>query len=128
MNFKKLTRKFISYTDLYATPIEIYIKGEPKHSTVIGSLTSILIISFLCLSSYYLIMDMVNKKNPNLISNTIFSPNPQVNTPSSLYKAYNFTFDQHIFIIAITDQEAIPIINLPNYGIYTIAADLCFRS
>jgi len=71
-------KHFLYNFDQFGQRINLNIKKNEVHHTFIGSIVSLLIITFISFSFSRMVIDMIQMTSPNVISNTEFTKDPEV--------------------------------------------------
>lgn len=77
-SLQRVSIRLLHSIDLFGIPIQLQIKKKSEYHTVFGSMVSLAIMSFICFSFLNLVIDLFERKNPNIISNLVFNENPSV--------------------------------------------------
>lgn len=64
---------FFHSLDLFGIPMQLQIKKKSEYHTAFGSIISLAIMSFISFSFVNLVVDLFDRKNPNIISNLVFN-------------------------------------------------------
>ena len=74
---KRLENFFLMF-DLYGVPINLLIKRKETYNSILGSLVSLFLIGLTAYSFISMVIDMFERKSPNIIQKIEFTPNPEV--------------------------------------------------
>ncbi|CAD8191088.1 unnamed protein product [Paramecium octaurelia] len=116
--FSKNLKKLLLSIDLFGSQINLQIKKENEYHTLFGVLTSIGILAFIYYSFLSLVIDMVERKNPNVIQNLQYKSNPE---------EYKLEQDSFIFYLVLTDNYGTPIPQKTGQQVYTAQMQACSR-
>ncbi|CAK92174.1 unnamed protein product (macronuclear) [Paramecium tetraurelia] len=116
--FSKNLRKLLLSIDLFGSQINLQIKKENEYHTLFGVLMSIGILAFIYYSFLSLVIDMVERKNPNVIQNLQYKSNPE---------EYKLEQDSFIFYLVLTDMYGTPIPQKTGQQVYTAKMLACSR-
>lgn len=95
-SMQRASINFLHSFDLFGIPVQLQIKKKSEYHTTFGSIISLAIMSFICYSFVNLIVDLFERKNPNIISNLVFNENPTV-TISVIFIGNHFQLKRLLF-------------------------------
>lgn len=72
MKFAEVWSK-VKSLDMFGVPNTFSIESQSEFQTHVGAFSSILLYTLIASSSYYLLTDLFYKRNPNIVSNTVFN-------------------------------------------------------
>ncbi|CAD8089484.1 unnamed protein product [Paramecium primaurelia] len=116
--FFKNLRKLLLSIDMFGSQINLQVKKENEYHTIFGVLMSIGILALIYYSFLSLVIDMIDRKSPNVIQNIQYQANPE---------EFKLIQDQFIFYLVLSDTYGTPIIQKSQQQVYTAQMQACSR-
>ncbi|CAD8188107.1 unnamed protein product [Paramecium pentaurelia] len=116
--FFKNLRKLLLSIDMFGSQINLQVKKENEYHTIFGVLMSIGILTLIYYSFLSLVIDMIDRKSPNVIQNIQYQANPE---------EFKLVQDQFIFYLVLSDTYGTPIIQKSQQQVYTAQMQACSR-
>ncbi|EAS07240.1 transmembrane protein, putative (macronuclear) [Tetrahymena thermophila SB210] len=83
-----------SFLDLFGIPVQMMLSKNQKHKTAFGSLVTIIIVSIVCIYSFYILDQCFQYSNPNIVSQDYLVQQPD-----------EVVFDQKKYTLAMGIQD-----------------------